>query len=148
MKYTLGENTTKNLESILQSGKPSSALLVRAVKDFINDTPIDFCIIDNGGYRSAEMQNDLFMAGNSKCDGIVNLSEHQKGLAVDLVPWVNGKATWRDGQGERKHSFYLAGAFLAYCKRLDIPITCGADWNSDGNLNDGWDPCHMQIKEI
>lgn len=143
MIYELGKNTTRNLESILQSGKDSSKILVRAVKDFINDTPIDFCIIENGGYRSAEMQSELFFAGNSKCDGIVNLSEHQKGLAVDLVPWVNGAPTWGT-----KETFFLSGAFLSYCKRLDIPVSSGADWNSDGILTDGWDPCHMQIKDI
>ena len=145
MKFQLGENTTRNLRSILQSGKPESVLLVRAVRDFIYDTPIDFCIIDNGGYRTAEMQNELFLAGNSKCDGIINLSEHQKGLAVDLVPWVKGKPTWGT-----KEAFYLAGAFMAYCNRLKLPVTSGADWNRNGNFKEGdsWDPCHMQIKEL
>lgn len=143
MKYKLGKNTTRNLESILQSNKQSSKILVNAVKDFIHDTPIDFCVIHNGGYRTAEMQNDLFMAGNSKCDGIVNLSEHQKGLAVDLVPWVDNKPIWH-----KESAFYLAGAFMAYCKRMKIPVTSGADWNNDGNLKDGWDPCHMQIKDF
>lgn len=144
MKYELGKNTTRNLESILQSKKPESIILVRAVKDFINYTPIDFCIIDNGGYRTAELQNELFLAGNSKCDGIKNLSEHQKGLAVDLVPWVNNRPTW-----ETKHAFYLAGAFMSYCKRNGLHITSGADWNADGNIKEGFlDPCHMQIKEI
>jgi len=142
MKYTLGKNTTKNLESILVTGKQASRILVEAVKGFIRYTPIDFCIIDNGGYRTAGLQYELFVAGNSKCDGIKNLSEHQKGLAVDLVPWVDGKATW-----EPKSTFYLSGAFMSYCKEHSLPITTGADWNSDGNLKDGWDSCHMQIKE-
>lgn len=144
MKYKLGKNTTRNLESILQSGKPESAILVRAVKDFINGSPIDFCIIKNGGYRTAELQHELFLDGNSRCDGIKNLSEHQKGLAVDLVPWVNKKRSW-----DRDSCLYLAGAFMEYCNRMNIPITGGADWNKDGILKgDSWDPCHFQIKEI
>lgn len=145
MKYKLGKNTTKNLESILQSGKSSSKILARAVKDFINDTPLDFCIINNGGYRTAELQNKLYKKGNSECDGYEKLSKHQSGLAVDLIPWINGKPTW-----DKISCFYLAGAFMAYCKRMDIPITSGADWNGDGNLKQGdsWDPCHFQIKEI
>lgn len=143
MTYQLGTNTTRNLESILQSGKYASKILVLAVKQFIKVTPIDFCIIDNGGYRTAEMQYELFMVGNSKCDGIVNLSEHQKGLAVDLVPWVDNKPTW-----DPKHTFYLSGAFMSYCKKHKIPVTSGADWNADGNLKDGWDPCHMQIEDF
>lgn len=144
MKYSLGKNTTKNLETILKSGKNGSTMLVRAVKDFINDTPMDFCIIENGGYRSAEMQHDLFLAGNSKCDGYKNKSYHQTGLAVDLVPWVDKKQSWN-----RDNCLYLAGAFMAYCNRMKIPITGGADWNGDGNLKgDSWDPCHFQIKDL
>lgn len=143
MKYKLGKNTTENLESILISGKKSSRILVEAVKDFITDTPIDFCIISNGGYRSAAQQNELFIKGNSRCDGYDQKSYHQSGLAVDLVPWVGGKTTWAE-----RECFYLAGAFMSYCKRMNLPITSGADWNNDGNIKDGWDPCHMQIKEI
>jgi hypothetical protein len=148
VNYKLGKNTTENLETLLQSGKPASKILVNAVKGFIHDTPIDFCIIENGGYRTAELQKQLYDLGNSRCDGYLNKSEHQSGLAVDLVPWVNGRPVWKDGQCERKHAFYLAGAFLTYCNRMDIPITSGADWNGDGNLQDGWDPCHFQIKDI
>ena len=144
MRYKLGEITTGNLESILISGKKSSRILVEAVKDFINDTPIDFCIIENGGHRTEEMQHSLFLAGNSKCDGYKNKSEHQSGLAVDLVPWVDKKRSWG-----RDNCLYLAGAFMAYCNRMKIPITGGADWNGDGNLKgDSWDPCHFQIKDI
>jgi len=143
MKYKLGKNTTENLESILITGKKSSRILVQAVKDFINDTPMDFCVIENGGYRSAEMQNELFLKGNSKCDGYDKKSYHQTGLAVDLVPWINKKRSWN-----RENCLYLAGAFMAYCNRMNIPITGGADWNGDGNLKDGWDPCHFQIKDI
>jgi len=142
MEYLLGKHTTKNLESILVSGKDASCVLVNAVKDFILFTPIDFCIRDTGGYRSAKLQNRLYLAGNSKCDGYKKKSYHQSGLAVDLVPWVNKKATW-----DKTSCFYLAGAFMAFCIQMDLPITSGADWNRDGNLKDGWDPCHFQIKQ-
>lgn len=150
MNYSLGKNTTKNLESILQSGKNGSTMLVRAVKDFIHDTPIDFCIIENGGYRSREMQHKLFLAGKSKCDGINNLSKHQIGLAADLVPWVySEKHKKHIPYWGIKETFYLSGAFMAYCKRMKLPITCGADWNGDGNLKESFsDPCHFQIKNI
>ena len=149
MKYTLGKNTTRNLETILVTGKEASRILVEAIKGFIRYTPIDFCIIDNGGYRTAGLQHELFIAGNSKCDGIVNLSEHQKGLAIDLVPWVYSKKHGKHIPywGE-KETFYLSGAFMSYCKEHSLPITTGADWNSDGNLREDFsDPCHFQIKE-
>jgi peptidoglycan L-alanyl-D-glutamate endopeptidase CwlK len=141
MTYTLGKNTTKNLESILQSGNKLSKTLVRAVNEFISVTPIDFCIIDNGGFRTAKQQNELFLRGASKLDGYKHRSYHQLGLAVDLVPWVNDKPTW-----DMKHCFYLSGAFMAFCKEHGYNITTGADWNGDGNLTESFsDPCHMQI---
>jgi len=143
MKYSLGKNTTRNLESILQSGKTASTILVQAVSDFINDTPIDFGIIKNGGYRTTTDQQSLYEIGVSKCDGVNNKSYHQSGLAVDLVPWVSNKYTW-----DKIHCFYLAGAFMSYCNRMDIPVTSGADWDNNGDLKDGWDPCHFQIKDI
>jgi len=145
MRYRLGVNTTRNLESILQSGKAESALLVKAVKEFILDTPIDFCIIDNGGYRTAEQQKYLYDNDTSRCDGYLTESEHQKGLAVDLVPWVNGRPTW-----DIRESFYLSGAFMCHCKRIGLHVTTGADWNGNGILkeDDSWDPCHFQIEEL
>lgn len=143
VRYKLGKNTSKNLNTILSSRKKASKILVKAVKDFIKYAPMDFCVIKNGGFRTAKTQLDLFNRGVSKCDGIVKKSYHQTGLAVDLVPWINGKASW-----SRENCLFLAGAFLAYCKTKKIPVTSGADWNGDGNLEDGWDPCHFQIKDI
>jgi hypothetical protein len=140
MIYKLGKNTLRNLESILGAGNPKSKILIKAVKEFIHQTPIDFCIISNGGLRNSELQNKLFRNGKSKCDGYKIKSKHQLGLAIDLVPWVNGSATWQD-----RHTYGLAGAFLGFCKAKGYPIRSGADWNGDGNWNDGWDPCHMEI---
>lgn len=141
--YKLGKNTKENLESIMKSGRPASVVLVYAVSDFINYTPVDFCILKTGGLRATSMQQAVFRAGNSKCDGVEKRSKHQDGLAVDLVPWVNGAPSW-----ESKYTFYLSGAFMSYCLVRGLPISSGADWDGDGNLRDGWDPCHMQIKDI
>lgn len=115
-------------------------MLILAVEGFIHHTPLDFCILESGGYRTAEQQNALFKKGVSKCDGYKLISNHQYGKAVDLVPWVSGQPTW-----EIKYAYGLAMAFMCYCRMNHLPITSGADWNNDGNLKDGWDPCHMEI---
>jgi hypothetical protein len=144
MNYSLGKKSLKNIDSIVVSGKKASRILAAAVCDFINDTPIDYGVIDNGGFRTTEDQQLLFKKKRSKCDGINKKSYHQSGLAIDLVPWVNKKYTW-----DRDHCLVLAGAFLSYCNRMEIPVTSGVDWNGDGNIkNDSWDPCHFQIKDI
>ncbi len=141
MGYELGKNTKRNLYTILQSGNHLSSVLVKAVEEFIKVTPIDFCIISNGGYRTAEEQKVLFDKGVSRCDGTTHKSNHQGGLAVDLVPWVDGSMTW-----EKAHAYYLSGAFIMFCIERGYNVTSGSDWNRDGNLKDGWDPCHMEIK--
>ena len=139
--YSLGKNTLRNLETLYNSGEPRSAGLVEAVKGFIEITPADFCIIENGGYRTAEMQNGIYLKKHSKCDGYNKKSKHQLGLAVDLVPWIDGKPQWN-----RDSALWIAGAFIVHCRQLGLNITSGSDWNGDGLLKgDSWDPCHFQI---
>lgn len=115
-----------------------------AVKDFINYTPIDFVVIKNGGYRTAEEQNKLFkkVPKVTNCDGYVYKSAHQSGLAVDLVPWVSGKPTW-----DLEYAKCLGGAFVAYCNMKNIPIKWGGDWSRDGVFQkDDFDPYHFEVK--
>jgi D-alanyl-D-alanine dipeptidase len=69
---------------------------------------IDFC------KRSDEEQKRLYLQGSSKCDGIIKVSQHQRGKAVDiyllddkgkLVQWDHDLAAawhrhWEDMGGE------------------------------------------------
>lgn len=48
----------------------------------------DFCVFD--GIRSYKEQQQHVANGTSK----TMKSKHLEGLAVDLVPWINGKPTW------------------------------------------------------
>lgn len=144
--FKLGKNTLTALASLRKARDPRSEILIDAVKEFIEVTPIDFCIIPNGGYRTIDMQQELFANGKSKCDGLSNVSKHQLGLAVDLVPWTEKKGKYKCSW-DVKDTFYLAGAFMAFCKEKSYNITSGADWNKDGILIDGWDPCHMELGE-
>jgi hypothetical protein len=41
--------------------------------------------------RSAEEQKRLYDAGLSQCDGVKNISKHQRGLAVDVYFVADGK---------------------------------------------------------
>ena len=65
--------------------KAISTLILEMIKD--GNHPIyDFCL------RSAEEQKRLFDKGLSKCDGKNNLSQHQKGLAMDIYFVVESPA--------------------------------------------------------
>lgn len=69
-------------------------LLIDIVEEAIKDSPFDFGIPREGGYRSPEDQHILFLKGASKCDGYKHKSYHQTGNAFDIYGYVDGKATW------------------------------------------------------
>lgn len=136
-KFKLHSSVIKNIDTL------KSEKLKTAVKDFIDYTPIDFTVLNNGALRTAEMQNELYKKGNSQLDGYKYKSKHQSGLAVDIVPWVDGKPIW-----ERDYVMRLSGAFACFLDMCGIEYINGADWNGDGNLKgDSWDGCHFEVKE-
>lgn len=143
-KYNLHPTVIKVLHTLKQSNNPLSEELIEAVEEFIKYTPIDFTIVKNGAYRTAEEQNKLFkkVPKVTNCDGFMYKSYHQSGLAIDLVPWVEGKASW-----DEKHATGLAMAFKTFCNMEGVNIVSGADWDDDGNLNESfYDPCHFEIR--
>jgi len=136
-RYTLHESVIKNIDTL------KSEALKTAVKDFINYTPIDFTVLSNGALRTPELQNSLFKKGYSQLDGYKYKSKHQSGLAIDIVPWVNGAPTW-----DRDYLMRLSGAFSCFLKMSNIDHRNGADWNGDGDLTgDSWDCAHFEVKE-
>lgn len=115
--------------------------LKKAVKDFIKYTPFDFTVINNGAFRTAEQQNEIHKQGYSPyCDGYKVKSNHQSGLAIDLVPWINNKPTW-----DKDVASEIAKAFYFFCCGRGLNIRCGADWDGTLTFND-WDPYHFEIK--
>jgi len=111
----------------------------QAVRDFIHVSHLDFTVIKNGGYRTAEEQNELFRKGVTKCDGYKYKSKHQSGLAIDLVPWVDNKPTW-----DKSKAYAISKAFFYFCLGRGLLIRCGADWDMKLNFID-WDPYHFEV---
>lgn len=137
--YTLHSSVIAVIDTL------QSEILKQTVKDFIKYTPIDFGVIKNGAYRTAEDQNKLFCKSPkvTGCDGYIIKSKHQSGLAVDLVPYVNGGYSW-----DIRHTTCLAGAFATYLKTMSIEFVGGFDWDGNGVLDESfYDPCHFEIKE-
>lgn len=138
-KYTLHKAVLKRLDTL------KSETLKDLVKGFIHFTPIDFMVISNGAFRTAEEQHELFLKEPkvTNCDGYKLKSAHQSGLAVDLVPWVNGKPTW-----DKIHTSSLGASFKTYCNMLGVEVIWGGDWDDDGDLKESFfDPAHFQIEE-
>ena len=82
--FKLGQRSLQNIEKI-------DDYLQEIVKKAITLSKSDFGILNNGGLRTAEMQNAIFKKGNSRCDGYKKKSYHQTGKAVDchFHPWLN-----------------------------------------------------------
>ena len=125
----------------------------------ITKTPYDIGVLDNGGLRTAGQQHEIFMAGNSKCDGYHIKSYHQSGLAIDFVPYVNGSFTWNNG----KAFLSIAKVVFEIWKEMQLTgeaenyhLHWGGYWGDqdlDGdNLLEvtdklGWDMAHFELRD-
>ena len=111
MAYTLSGRSLEKLEGV----KPE---LVKVVKRAIELTKIDFGVIY--GLRSEEEQQKLFDAGKSQ----TMKSKHLTGDAVDLMAYVDGKASW-----ELNLYDDLADAMKWAASENDTKIRWGAAWH-------------------
>ena len=91
-------------------------------------TPIDFGIAWRGGFRTVEQQQELFakVPKVTSKDGIKKRSKHQSGLAVDLMPYVKGKAT-----PTKENYLLLAGVMFSCANELGLVLRSGMDWDMD-----------------
>lgn len=125
MAYILGSRSKRNLEGVHPK-------LVDLVKECIKITKVDFTILNNGGLRTASMQNKLYKRGASKLDGRSRKSKHQKqtsgyGEAVDLVPFI-GSPRW-----EWPLIYPIAGAMAYLSREMDLELRWGGVWDKELN---------------
>lgn len=111
MRFKLSERSLANLQGVDES-------LVKVVKRAIQITEVDFGVIC--GLRTLEQQKALVASGASQT---LN-SKHVEGKAVDLMAYVDGRASW-----ELNLYDDIALAMKYAAKELKIPIRWGAAWN-------------------
>jgi hypothetical protein len=74
---------------------PSRVAFFRLVARFIHEAALrDIDVMPYSFLRTAEEQNKLYLDKKSLCDGYVQRSKHQDGLAIDLVVIIAGKPIW------------------------------------------------------
>lgn len=118
--YKLGKRSLGNLVGVHPQ-------LAWAVTEAIKITKQDFTVLE--GVRTSKRQRELYNTGKSK----TLRSYHLNGLAVDLVPFVNGKLTWED-----EYFVEIHAAMDRIIKKYSLPIENGFDlW--------GWDKPHYQM---
>lgn len=131
-KFKFSKRSLKNMAGV-------NPILVTFAEKTLSKSSVDFGILDNGGFRTAEMQHDLYLKNRSKLDGFIQISHHQLGNAIDLVPYVDGKFTWADKKAFQE----INRAALEAWKEMNIKgvaLTWGGSWKSF------YDPAHYQIK--
>lgn len=73
----------------------------------------------------------------TNCDGVVNKSRHQSGMALDVVPAVNGNPVWPPTIDPRWKQ--IASIMVKHGFRW------GMDWNGDGKTRDDGDKTEVMI---
>ena len=112
-------------------GKKSSSKLslltpnLQKLAHKVLDYNIIDCLVDDS-YRTAEEQDRLYSIGKSKVQW--PNSQHNKlpSKAMDLVPVINGIASWN-----HYHCSVLAGLVLAAAIELGIKLRWGGNWDMD-----------------
>lgn len=110
MTYKLGTHSRRELKGV-------HADLVAVVKHAIKITGQDFTVHD--GLRTIEEQREYVRRGVSR----TMRSKHLEGLAVDLVPYINGKLRW-----ELDACYDIALAVRTAAEELGVPIRWGGPW--------------------
>jgi len=107
----------------------------------------DFSIID--GFRTVKQQKMLYDRGVTECDGTIEMSAHQSGLAIDVFPYVRDRNggimnMWNYDDPKVKLVWYeIHRAFLRAGRLLGLNIELGLTYNIDG----GYDYPHIEINK-
>jgi peptidoglycan L-alanyl-D-glutamate endopeptidase CwlK len=109
MSYKLSARSLKALEGVHPD-------LVRVVNHCIDETPVDFVVIE--GLRTKARQAELVAAGASQTMD----SRHITGHAVDLAAWV-GAIRWDMGL-----YYQLAATVQKVSRYTGVPIRWGGAW--------------------
>ena len=128
MSYTFGSKSKERL-------KTCHSDLQKILNLAIEVSAIDFGVAE--GYRSLEKQFQYYKEGKSQIDGIQKKGKHNynPSLAVDIYPFVNGKAKWSN-----EDLSYLAGV-IQTCANILLKdglishsIRWGGNWDMDGEM--------------
>lgn len=151
--YSWGKRSAKYINTVNDIGQ-------KLAQKIISRVIYDLSVLNTGGLRTAEMQYDIFIAGNSGCDGYKKKSYHQSGLAIDFVPYIDGKNTWKNGLAfltNAKTIFECWDEMVAAGENQDYYLHWGGYWGDkdlDGDnlleITDklGWDMAHFEFRSV
>lgn len=120
----------------------------------------DMSIPWRGGKRTAVQQKKLYDSKASRADGTTNISYHQLGQALDIVPYKNGAIDYKATREFQEFAKLMFATFqylqIVKVIPLDLHLHWGGFWsakdiNNDGYLNSiddkfGWDQPHWELR--
>lgn len=121
-KNAFGKISTAQLELI-------NPILKTLAYETLKRSNVDFGILKLGGLRTAEEQNELFHKGVSQLDGYNKIGKHQTGLAVDFVPYIDGKYTWANKEAFKEIRRAAKEAW-AEMNITGFDLVWGGDWKT------------------
>lgn len=99
--------------------------LVYVAENALGTGIIDFSIIE--GHRKKAEQDRYYTLEKSKVKWPNGKHNTIPSRAVDIVPYVNGKASYK-----KVHCCVLAGIILACASHAGIVVRWGGNWDMDG----------------
>lgn len=137
--YKLSKNSKKNIKDV-------DSRLKTLVNRVIKKSPHDFGIPGNGGFRTAQEQNNLFHQKPkvTQLDGFKNKSYHQSGKAFDIFIYDEHGACWDCVKKYKEVSDIIKSEFDLMKEEeifnVEETLQWGGDWTRFKDLP------HFQIK--
>ncbi len=96
------------------------------------------------GYRNKYEQDEAYEKGFSTFKFPYSKHNRYPSHAVDVIPFVNGRASWKESD-----CYFFAGYVERVAEELGISIRLGADWDGDHATDDQQlkDPAHFELDE-
>jgi len=132
--FLFGKKSKKKLKNV-------NEVVKRVCKRALDISTVDFSVID--GFRTQEQQKKMFDKGASELDGTNLISDHQLGLAVDVIPYMRGKDIWDTKDLEVRSAWLeVYRAFMRAAMQEGVQLEFGLGYNISG----GRDWPHISFK--
>ena len=137
--FVFGQGSISKLENV-------EDIMVRLCYRALKESTVDFSIIS--GFRSKDEQAILYSEGKTEMDGITNISAHQMGIAVDVLPYeVDSSGStldcWNYNDPKVRVAWYEVHiAFLRAAMLMGLNIELGVAYDINGVR----DYPHIEIK--
>jgi len=135
-KFKFGKKSKEKLDGVDERVK-------RLCEKALKYSTVDFSVID--GLRTQSEQKAMFDKGASELDGQMFVSDHQLGLAIDVIPYVDGLDPWDVDNVDVKLAYMeMYRAFMRASMKLGMLLEFGFGYNIGG----GRDWPHISVKQM